>query len=568
MEDPDNTVRKPAKWRWGLVLFGVIWTLLSCTFVGVGIKECWKALRVGLWETVPCEIERFEITDTPSGDPAFTPDLRFRYRTEGRTYVGTKLWPEKKGSNQYVDLVEIRDEFSGIDPECRVNPDDPREASLMGSSPSQVAGGLFFTGLGAFFTLIGIALTIGGISRKGDKSRRVSEKGTGKGAGLVVSLVFGFVGLLIFAVLVIPKSIEWVSMRGWQEIEAEILWSRVRSKRSDDTTTYAVDLFYRYEMNGREYRSNRYALVNGSSSGRKAKRKIVDAHPRGSKLTVYVDPAQPRNAVVRRNPGWLGLLGLLPLAFVVMGLFGVRWYVRNRDAGDSISSAVREPEKREIAGRSAVVSGEWTRAGKSKFGAFIAISLFALVWNGVVGIFVTKAFKDFGEGTSGVINLIFSGGVALFMIPFALIGLLVALLSVYQFVAIFGPSYEVRISTDELRPGGSTAIHWRRAGGMSQPRDFKLVLTGVEEIDVTRNSKPRSLRSLFYEQVLFDTTTPIAMKMGRAEVRIPGELLPTFMGERHRVRWFVSLRAAVPRLPDLKDEIEIHVRPLLKEELS
>ena len=59
----------------------------------------------------------------------------------------------------------------------------------------------------------------------------------------------------------------------------------MRSHEGDDSTTYSVDIVYRYEVGGRTYRGNRYDFLGGSSSGYEAKQRVVDAHPVGATVT-------------------------------------------------------------------------------------------------------------------------------------------------------------------------------------------------------------------------------------------------------------------------------------------
>jgi hypothetical protein len=161
----------------------------------------------------------------------------------------------------------------------------------------------------------------------------------------------------------------------------------------------------------------------------------------------------------------------------------------------------------------------------------------------------------------------FGGGLGLFMIPFVLVGIGLAIGALYSFAALFGPRYEIQLGEAELAPGQSTSILWRRTGGHGQPRDFTLLLVGREEATWSQGSSNSTARSVFHERVLFETTVPLAMEQGRAELRIPDDGMPSFHGRHNKLSWLLCLRASVPRLPDLRDEREIAVRALKKEEL-
>jgi hypothetical protein len=575
----------PAKRQPGLIVFGLIWTAFSSIFLVVGLGIAWKAVTVGGWDKVPCEIERFEIRAEMKKDPVFTPDLVFRYEIDGRRYQGTQLWPNKEGSDDYEDLAEIREALAqgpegtraspaGTVAECRVNPADPSDATLRGKGLADVAGGLTFALFGGFFVLIGIGLLIAGIKGAGPsaKSSR-SAREAPPFVVLIFFLFFGVAGLGMLGGLVVPKALEWASMRGWQPTPAEVIWSRVRSKNSSDGTTYAVDLFYRYEFGGREYRANRYDVMGGSSSGHSGKQAVVRAHPAKSRLEVFVDPAKPWRAVVRRDLGWGALFALFPLPFLAVGVGGLWWFFRRRKQGPTVSPprpsrpmAARRGGMALIKTAPPAVAGQWIKVGDKRKATFVGLVIMALFWNGIISFGVRDALG--GLVGDSLVERAFGGGLGLFMIPFVLVGIGLAIGALYSFAALFGPRYEIQLGEAELAPGKSTSILWRRAGGRGQPRDFTLLLVGREEATWSQGSSNSTARSVFHERVLFETTVPLAMEQGRVELRIPDDGVPSFHGRHNKLCWLLCLRASVPRLPDLRDEREITVRALEKEELS
>lgn len=562
-----------------MIVFGVIWTLFSSIFVVIGLWTCWKAIAVSGWDKVPCVIERFEILADPKEDPPFRADLVFHYEVDGRNYTGSRLWPEKKGSDDYEDLSKLRESLAqgpegplaspaGVSAECRVNPDQPAESALFGKGGGEIVGGLVFTVFGGFFVLIGIGLIVGGIKSPQGVAKSNAKSNEASPFVVVIALLFfGLAGLGIFVGFVLPKAWEWMSMRGWKETEAEVIWSRVASHSDSDGTTYSVDLFYRYHFQGKDYRSNRYNLIGGSSSGHAGKQEVVRAHPPGTAVTVFVDPGKPWRAVVKRDAGWGALFALFPLPFLAVGFGGLWWYFKKRNEGSSVSrprgghAAAAKARKR----AAPVVAGEWIKVGGTRWAAFIFLTIFALFWNGVISFGVRDALESVAG--KSVVERIFGGGLGLFMIPFVLVGIGVACGALYCFAALFAPRYEVKIVDGRLVPGRSTSIQWRRAGGQGQPRDFLLLLVGREEATYSQGTSTSTAKSVFHERVLFETTVPLAMDQGRVDLTIPDDGVPTFHGKHNKIRWLLCIRATVPRLPDLNDEREITVSALEKEEL-
>ncbi|MCW1912534.1 DUF3592 domain-containing protein [Luteolibacter sp. GHJ8] len=545
----------------GLIGFGLFWTLFSSIFLIVGVWQIRESFRAGSWQPVPCTIDRFEIVDADGAEGGFRADLAYRYDYGGQSYTGTKLWTDQKSSKAYQELAEIREPFlqgpegrrpspAGASAECRVNPENPAESYLHPQgSHGQLIFGLIFSGVGGLFVLIGLAILFS--SRK---ERVVSYPTTTEAPpalGLVFFLIFGLAGLGIFGGLIVPKFLEWLDMRGWQETSAEVVRGRVRESRGDDSTTYAVDLLYRYEVGGHEYRSNRYDLIGGSSSGRKGKVEVVNANPPGTKITVFVDPQNPWRAVINRNPGWWALFALFPLPFMAVGLGGLIWCFRKGRKPAVRSEARPGLAVREI-GNPAMVAGEWTRFRTVPLAGFIFILIFTLFWNG----FITFGFFD----TKGSFF-------TLFLIPFILVGLGMIALTIYMFIALFGPVYELQMNEAELARGSSHTLRWRRGGGRGQPASFCLLLVGREEATYRNGTNTSTAKLVFHEQVIFETRTPQAMDTGHATILIPADAVPSFAGSHNRIRWFLCLRAEIPRLPDVKAEREITVSFPRKEEL-
>ncbi|MEK7953337.1 DUF3592 domain-containing protein [Luteolibacter soli] len=575
-------LRSESSNSWGVRFFGIFWTAFSSIFLGIGLWTTWGALETLRWQSVPCVIERFEIAADQKQDPPFRPDLVYRYELDGRKYTGTRLWKTKEGSDSYEDLAKVRERFTQgpegprtslaeVTTECRVKPGEPETSVLTLSSSGQIWGGLAFAAFGGFFVLIGLALIFG---RPGKEAKTVSGKTITERplAAVIALLFFGCAGLAMLFGLIVPKAIEYFAARGWKETEAEIIWSRLRSKSDSDGTTYSVDLFYRYQVDGHEYRSNRYDIWSGSSSGSKGKREVVKAHPPGSKLTVFVDPEKPWRAVVRREAGWWGLFALFPLPFIAIGIGGL-WAVHKKyRQGPSVSAphSTRPGRAGHVAavrmhrlGAKPLPAGEWVRAGGSRVGAFIFLLIFALFWNGFLIFSQRSLWGDAGGGFGKVIG----GAFTLFMIPFFLVGIATAVGAVYTFAALFAPRFELQLASDDLKPGRSARVQWRRAGGRGQPTDLALLLVGREEATYSQGSSNSTARSVFHEEILFQTTIPQAMNAGGVSLKIPDDAVPTFSGSNNRIVWRVCLYSNVPWLPDLREEREIIVQPLDATEL-
>jgi len=549
------------------LLFGVGWTLFSLLFVGIGVKTFWDRARVGGWDQVPCEILSFEIVDEADEDDPFAAEVRYRYVAEGRR-VGTVLRGDDDRWEDYESLASLRRRLlDDPEPQCRVNPADPSEAVLVADREG-LWGGLFFAVFGGGFTLVGIGMTIAMWRQKRARRARSAAADDETELGGVVAVgffgVFAVGGLAMLLGFIGPRALDWVAMRGWVETPAEVIWSRVRSHSGDDGTTYSVDIFYRYEFDGEEHRSNRWSVIGGSSSGRGAKREVVAAHPPGTALSCWVDPEEPWRAVVKRGIGWWGLMILFPLPFLAVG-FGGLWYTffrrGGKEAGARGAKARRVDER---GGRGALGVGSIDQAPRGaverrprsglgkRWARFGGVLFGALFWNGITGVFVGIAWKSWQRGEV-------EWFLTLFMIPFVLIGAALILSIPYAFLAIFSPLYALSLPGQSLAPGERGRLNWRRTGGGGRPRRLRLWLVGEEKASYRRGTDRVTATSVFHEELLFETDRPQLMPSGSCDLPIPSEGVPSFHGEHNEIRWLVRLRAEVPWRPDVHDEHEIEV---------
>ncbi|WP_035609026.1 DUF3592 domain-containing protein [Haloferula sp. BvORR071] len=560
----------------GNIFFGIIWTSFSSIFVAMGLWMAWGGIAAMRWEEAPCTITKFEILRAEDGD-GFRADLAYQYEYAGQSHTGARLWKSVENKrDSYEDLVELREPFmmgpegqrasaEGATTTCRVNPANPAESCLFKTKGGEIVGGIIFAVFGGFFVLIGIFLML---SSRGPSAR--SSPGSAD-SGIFATLLgisfcglFGLGGFGILFGLIVPKAVEWFDMRGWKETTAEVLDGRVASHSgSKGGTTYSVDLFYRYEFGGREYRANRYSLMGGSSSGRDGKQEVIRAHPPGSKLQVYVDPDKPWHAVVNRSVGWWALFVLFPLPFIAIGVGGIwgilsknkqpkSWPAAGKKRPLTWSSSRRRPRSVNLDEGPALASGAW-ESTRVKPGCSLFATLFAAVfWNGIVSIFIYQDVKLYREGSWGMAVFL-----SLFLTPFVVIGLVIVGAGIKQFIGLFGPAYEIQIEQAELVPGGSTRVRWRRSGGRGTVKKFRLYLVGREQATYSQGSSTSTAKSVFHEEVLFDTSVSLAANQGSVDLRIPQDAVPSFEGRNNSFQWNLCLQADVEHMPNIRNNRKI-----------
>ena len=204
---------------------------------------------------------------------------------------------------------------------------------------------------------------------------------TGLGCLCLFALPFAGVGVFM-GYLTAATLVEWVAMRSWVPVEAEIVSVNLQQNSGSDSTTYEVTASYRYVVNGREYTGSRVALHSGSDN-------IGDYHHdiyaelsgyRGETFRCFVDPHSPSDAVLFRDLR-VGLLGFYMLFVVLFGGAGVGMIA----AGLSGSRKEKRRDELEAAypDEPWLQNEDWNegRIRSSTKAAFITAAVFAGVWN-------------------------------------------------------------------------------------------------------------------------------------------------------------------------------------------
>lgn len=355
---------------------------------------------------------------------------------------------------------------------------------------------------------------------------------TGKTALILFGTVFALAGLFLLKPLCINPLQSIHAAKTWSTVQATVIESRVKEHSGSDDTTYSVYIAYRYDMNGTAYTGDRYNFFNWSSSGYRSKAEVVRQYPPGTTFPVYVNPANPVESVIDREPSLLLLLGLVPLVFSLAGI------------GIIISGfRIKPPRLDPAQAAERVVALKGTSPG----GKAAGITLFALVWNGIVFLI----FK--------------SDAPILFPIVFGGIGLILIGAVIHSVLAVFNPRPQVEITPGDIRPGSSVAMRWRTAGQVERIEKLVIRLQCLRiTTETTGSGKNRStkiVKTPLYETVLRETGSPHETAQGTLQFMIPENQPCSIPGNTGGIRWQIVFHGNISRWPDLNEELPFIVYP-------
>lgn len=537
-------------------LFGFAFFSMGSFFIVMMVGDFWEKTQTHWWEPTPATITQSYVQT--SGDKF---KVSYNYTYEGYTYSGNTYTLDYTGSESYSDAQELQSTYpEGSTQTCYVNPQNPRNVILEHFS-------LFmwlFMLIPLIFVLIGGAIMVGvwlPESKKSTASKAHSHTKSENStfwATLILSIVFTLIGVSVSAFWTVPILTEVVSAQTWDVVDCKILRSKVKSHRSDDGTTYSVDIVYEYHYQGQTYRSGRYGFIGGSSSGRSGKIAIVKKYQRGSTQLCYVNPTAPSKAVLQRGFNASLLLTLIPLIFLAIGL-AIAFY------NFKLWLGIKKEQRSHASWKGSTPHTQNTsnpielKPSTGRISGLIVTICIAAFWNGIVSVFLWQCIDSF-QGGNGDWFL------ALFLIPFVAIGAGLICWVVYTFLCLFNPTVKMTLMTPDLALGWPVRVQYELQGSPRSIQSLLIYLEGKEEIQYIvrsgKNSSKRTESSVFFEQELINTTNIHEIESGSVECIIPMELMHSFETEGHKIIWSLKLKGEVPNWPDISEDYLLQVRPV------
>lgn len=610
MDAPDARAdsRTPLAGRIVGALVFLVFFVLGLVLAAYFFREAWGNYATRSWTRTECTILESTAPAPQAARDHAPPVIRYEYRWQGRTLTSTQIHRKPTTFRDYQDVQRLLDRYpANTQAVCFVNPAEPEVAVLEREAPWQfliIAFPLVFAGIGgvgAYAILFG--------QRSGRKrsaasnpdasdvrsdpdadaastpisSRANDSNKTGAGCLFVFFLLFGGLGAGIFVAAFVRPWLQSRDAASWTRTPCTILASDVRSHRSDDGTTYSIEILYEYRINGRPYRSNRYTFSRASSSGRDAKAAVVRQHPPGLQTFCYVNPRDPTDAVlVQGLPGetWIALI---PLAFALIGLAGMTYAVRLHRRSRSRRLPLRSGEEATTTaattaaaslrggfGRSHAAPGDALtddvdddngpdepvelRAGSSRVGKVVAALLVGAFWNGIVSVFVYQVVQSARRGA-------FEWFLALFLIPFVLIGLVILGFFFHSLLGLFAPRPVLTLGSTRLRPGSATSVSWRLSGRIEVIEQLRIYLEGREEATYRRGTSTSTDRHVFAEIPVATIEDVAALRSGEGRLALPLEMVPSFASANNKIVWTLRVRGRIRRFPDVDDSFPIEIQP-------
>lgn len=565
---PQNVTAAPAASIARKVLSTAFFGVFGVAGLGLLVVICGSLLttvRSYFWEATPCTIvESRRIEQGPENSDRREFVIRYRYRVEGRILTSEQLTVGMKESLSSQKIERLLSRYPvGANAQCYVDKKNPSQAVLQ--------RGTLLIALVLLFPLIFISVGVFGIIsvwRTNGLSglitlRRSQSRSLGKIAPLLFFGLFALVGGVLLYFVTVRPLLLFLDARTWPETPCEIVSSSVGSHRSsgkNSSTTYSIDIVYRYKVGGREYRSERYELMGGSSSGRSGKLEVVGRYPAGTKTICYVSPTDPTEALLNRGLSPFMLIGLIPALFFLVGVGGILGTIRSalKASGSVAMPGVPSlPVQPSLPTSSAIAGPTVLKPSISPVGKFIGAVLVAAIWNGITSVFVVMAVKSWMQKNPDIF-------LSLFIIPFVLIGLGLLGLCAAMFLNLFNPRVALVVSSQSVPLGGTLDLRWNFRGAVSRIQRLRIVLEGREEARYRRGTSTSTDRAAFAQLPIIDTGEPLRIREGQAQLTIPDRLMHTWDGGNNKIVWELQVRGEIPNYPDVNEDFAFTILPKLR----
>lgn len=549
----------------GTLFFGIFLAMGLFFLVALG-REVWRGAETFGWSERRCEIDRSQVA-RGGGEQPYRPEVAFHTVDAGPPARGGGIRRGELSLGSHGEATERLAPYpvGGI-VSCHVS--DSGEAVL--------ERGPLWLALWMLLPLVFVAIGGGGLvylwkPERRDAAGRPVPEALGDGAGkrrpgrALVTLGVAFAtigGALLFFFGVRPL---WNvhQARDWDRQLCTVEHSSVVSHRSDDGTTYSVDILYRWDRGRGVERSSRYGFFGGSSSGYEGKAEIARAHRVGAEVGCWVHPQRTNEAVLERGLTPIMLVALVPLGFFVAGVALVvagrrrartRARMREQISRGGSPFAPDDPVL-EILPDFELTLGPVTLAAESSRWARLAgITFAALFWNGIVSVFAHQVWESWQRGHSDTFT-------TLFLVPFVLVGIALCLGVVHGVLALRNPRPRLVMSNATLGPGQRSELRWEFTGAAQRLANLRVTLKGVEHATYQVGTDTRTASEDFHEQVLADLPAPLCQGGGHATLAIPATAMHSFESRHNKIVWQLELVGEIARWPDVKETYPLVVLP-------
>ena len=180
--------------------------------------------------------------------------------------------------------------------------------------------------------------------------------------------------------------------------------------------------------------------------------------------------------------------------------------------------------------------------------------LFAIVWNGIISVFVVDLVGQWCSGGKPT-------GETLFISIFVLIGICVVLAFIYNIMRAFNPAIQLQRQPCLFFPGAEERLEFSVSGNASRISALTITLIGTEQVHYRRGTDTATDHHEFFSSTLFTASSYNIPRSESFQLVIPRLAMPSFESANNMIIWKVVVHGDITRWPDVKEEYILKVNP-------
>ena len=429
---------------------------------------------------------------------------------------------------------------------CYYNPKDLSKTTLEKFN----AGSILFVLFPLIFVFIGAGGIYFTLSNKQSKKSKVSNSPnvvtlSNRTKLIICSVLLGISVAVTYFLVYKPFSLS-IASKNWQKIEAQVLKSEIKENQSDDGTTYAPNILYKYNLNNEIFYSTRISFFDYSSSNYKRAKNIINKYPLGSNIEILVNPNNSVQAVIEPKISMLLLLFLL-IPFILIWVAYSIFKSKKINYKNFKNQNLSNKNTTWLNGKMNLVKNSQNlyklRSNQNLKLTLIFTGLFSILF----ATFIYKLLieKDF-------IPLIIVGIFFIIVFP-------IFINSLFQ---IFNPRLSLTIEEENLSLGGNYKFYWKLERTNKKINQISFNLNLEESITYKSGKNSVTKNENVYNKNFF-TLNNIRSKnnFGEFIISVPSNLMPSFYTYGNKLTWSIIAKIDIENYPDINQNFEILVRP-------
>jgi hypothetical protein len=415
--------------------------------------------------------------------------------------------------------------------------------------------------------------------KRGDRrtgSRKLAS--VGSGSFFAVCFLVGCAGLAVILVKFIVPELR--VNRDFIEQTCQVVEQGVDEIEHRDGPLFAPRIRVQFKIEDHEYAPwAQYDVTDVHTHDRARSETLLRQFPVGQSFRCWRDPRDPERIVLSRGNNWIAWLALVsfPVPFLVLGLVGLFYFVRNWDKSAERRAAEQRAARRDLFDEEAQADGPFPfvphdagitdspgtalayrlpceRAGW-QLPALLAGSV---VWNGIVAVFLSMAAQGHLSGDPDWL-------LTLLLVPLSLVGLglIGALIRIVWLGTGIGPTI-LEVSQHALVPGGSCVVFISQAGRLSI-KSLRILLVCEEKATYREGTNTRTAVERVFEREVFrrekfaiDPEAPFETQL---PLEMPAGAMHSFRSEHNQIDWKLVVVAAAARRKEFERSFALVVQP-------